>query len=154
MNSFRGSLISGLADLAPDQILDVMGYIKSRGRYLSRLQRWVCLRAYNAACERVAIAVTGITVEQCRDAATRMLKMRQALQIGEPLTQVIEGGALRIGPTHWPYDWNGPRLTVAGHQFMVRELLAAKEPAPPVIRRAMPLQLDLFGAAEMFGGAA
>lgn len=149
MSSFRGSLIAGLADLTPAQILDVMGYIKSRNRYLSRLQRWVCLRAYNAACERAAIAVTGITAEQCRDAAVRMLKMRQALQIGEPLTQVIEGGALRIGPTHWPYDWNGPRLTVAGHQFLVRELLAAR-PAPAaalVVRPAMPVQLNLFEVA-------
>lgn len=145
--SIRHSLIASLSELAPAQVLDLMGYIKSRPRYLIRLQRWVCLRAYKHACERVAIATTGITESQCREAAAGMLRMRQALQIGEPLTQVIEGGALRIGPTYWPYDWNGPRLMVAGHQFNVRELLASKPAPAPVARPAMPVQLDLFGVA-------
>lgn len=148
MSSFRGSLIASLADLAVAQILDVMHYIESRGRRLGRMQR-ECLRALEVASVREAIAITGLTAEQCRDAAVRMLMLRQSRLTGEVLTQVIEGGYLRIGSANRPYEWSGPRLVVAGHQFLVRELLAAR-PAPAaalVVRPAMPVQLDLFEVA-------
>lgn len=43
MTTLRKTLTACLAELEPGQVLDVMGYIKSRPRYLQRLKHWACL---------------------------------------------------------------------------------------------------------------
>ena len=145
MTSFRASLVASIAELDPGQIEDVMGYIASRGRYLGRLQRWVCLKAHDMACARRSMVAKGQSAADAREAATAMLRRRKASRWSEPLTQIIECGRVRIGETFQPYDWSGPRLMVAGHQFNVRDLLAGIKPEP--VAKQQPMQLDLFGGA-------
>lgn len=75
----------------------------------------------------------------------RVLSRRRWVIPEYPLADTVEDGTIGFGRPPWPrYAWDHDRFVIAGHEFSVRELLAAIERLEAMAERATVQQLDLF----------